>query len=221
MVTNGHPSRTALLVGATGLIGNQLLLKLLQSPYYDRVTVLTRRSLGIRNTRLHEVIFDFENPDAQQVVANDVFCCLGTTIKKAGSKEAFKKVDLEYPLSVASLARKNGADKFLIVTAMGANSKSSIFYNQVKGEAEQGLISLKYPILHIFQPSLLLGDRPEPRLGEKVGAVIASIFKPLMLGPLKKYRAIESGKVANAMLEFAKKPDMGVFFHHSGELQAY
>jgi len=214
-------SRTALIVGATGLIGSQLLTKLLHSPYYDKVTVLTRKSLGITNTKLSEVIFDFDKPDVSKVVGNDIFCCLGTTIKKAGSKEAFKKVDLEYPLTIAALAQKNGAEKFLIVTAMGADASSGIFYNQVKGEVQQGLIALKYPVLHIFQPSLLLGDREESRLGEKVGEVLAAVFKPVMLGPLKKYRAIDSEKVANAMLEFAKKSDKGVFFHDSGALQAY
>jgi len=214
-------SRTALIVGATGLIGNQLLTKLLHTPYYDKVVVLTRKTLGISNTKLTEVIFDFEKPDASKVVGNDIFCCLGTTIKKAGSKDAFKKVDLEYPLTIAALAQRNGAEKFLIVTAMGADASSGIFYNKVKGEVEQGLTSLKYPALHIFQPSLLLGDRQESRIGEKVGEVLAAVFKPIMLGPLKKYRAIDSGKVANAMLEFAKKSDKGVFVHDSAELQAF
>ena len=214
-------SRTALIIGATGLIGSQLLTKLLHSPFYDRVVVLTRKTLGITNTKLTEVIFDFDKPDASKVVANDIFCCLGTTIKKAGSKEAFKKVDLEYPLTIAALAQKNGAEKFLIVTAMGADASSGIFYNQVKGEVQQSLIALKYPVLHILQPSLLLGERQESRLGEKVGEVLAAVFKPFMLGPLKKYRAIDSGKVANAMLELAKKSDKGVFFHDSAALQAY
>lgn len=214
-------SRTALIIGATGLIGNQLLVKLLHSPYYDKVVVLTRRTLGIINTKLTEIIFDFDKPDASKVVANDIFCCLGTTIKKAGSKDAFKKVDLEYPLTIAALARQNNAEKFLIVTAMGADSKSAFFYNQVKGEVEHGLTSLKYPALHIFRPSLLLGDRPESRMGEKVGEVLAAVFKPVMFGPLKKYRAIDSAKVANAMLAFARKSETGVFIHDSAELQAY
>ena len=214
-------SRTALLIGATGLIGSQLLTKLLHTPYYDKITVLTRRTLGISNTKLHEVLFDFDKPDASKIVANDIYCCLGTTIKTAGSKDAFKKVDFEYPLTIASLALKNGAEKFLIVTAMGSDASSGIFYNRTKGEVEQGLRSLGYPTLHILRPSLLLGDRKESRLGEKVGEVLAAVFKPLMLGPLKKYRAIDSGKVAAAMLALAKKSETGVFVHDSGELQAY
>lgn len=214
-------SKTALIVGATGLIGNQLLVKLLHSPYYTRVVTLTRRSSGIVNTKLTELIFDFDNPDTSKVKANDVFCCLGTTIKKAGSKDAFRKVDLEYPLTIAELARHNGAEKFLVVTAMGADFKSGIFYNKVKGELEQGLMVLKYPTLHILQPSLLLGNREETRFGEKAGEVLAAILKPVMFGPMKKYRAINSEKVASAMLAFAKKDDRGIFVHDSAELQAF
>jgi uncharacterized protein YbjT (DUF2867 family) len=213
--------KTALLVGATGLVGGQLLTKLLHSPYYSKVTVLTRRALGIRNTKLNEVIFDFDAPDASMIKADDIFCCLGTTIKKAGSREAFKKVDFEYPLRTAKHAKLNGATKYLIVTAMGADPKSSIFYNRVKGEIEQALRELHFPSLHILQPSLLLGERQEARLGEKTGEVLMTLLKPLMLGPLKKYRAIDSEKVANAMLALAKKPEEGVFVHNSAELQKF
>lgn len=214
-------TKTALLIGATGLIGNQLLTKLLHSPFYSRVIVLTRRSLEVRNTKLTEVIFDFDRPDASQVTADDIFCCLGTTIKKAGSREAFKKVDFEYPLKVAKLAKLNGASKYIIITAMGADPKSGIFYNRVKGEIESELKRLNFDSLHILQPSLLLGDRKESRTGEKVGEMLMAVFRPIMLGPLKKYRAIESERVANAMLAFAKMPDKGVFLHDSGELQKF
>ena len=214
-------ARTALLVGSTGLIGGQLLTKLLHSPYYNKIVVLTRRSLGITHTKLTEIIFDFDKPEASQVQADDIFCCLGTTIKKAGSKEAFTKVDLEYPLTIASLAQQNGAEKFLIVSSMGADADSAIFYSKVKGQLEQGLQSLRYPVLHIFRPSLLLGNRNEPRLGEKVGSVLSAVLKPVMFGPLKKYRAIDSSKVANAMLVFAKKSNKGVFIHDSEELQDF
>jgi len=214
-------NKTALLIGATGLIGGQLLTKLLHSPFYSKVIVLTRRALDLRNTKLTEVIFDFDRPDASRIMADDIFCCLGTTIKKAGSREAFKKVDFEYPLKVAKLAKLNGANKYIIVTAMGADPKSGIFYNRVKGEIESELKQLNFDSLHILQPSLLLGDRQESRTGEKIGEVLAAVFRPIMLGPLKKYRAIESEKVANAMIAFAKLPEKGVFVHDSGELQKF
>ena len=214
-------NKTALLIGATGLIGGQLLTKLLHSPFYSKVIVLTRRALDLRNTKLTEVIFDFDRPDASRIMADDIFCCLGTTIKKAGSRETFKKVDFEYPLKVAKLAKLNGANKYIIVTAMGADPKSGIFYNRVKGEIESELKQLNFDSLHILQPSLLLGDRQESRTGEKIGEVLAAVFRPIMLGPLKKYRAIDSEKVANAMIAFAKLPEKGVFVHDSGELQKF
>ncbi len=213
--------KTALLVGASGLIGSQLLKKLLDSPYYKSVIVLARKPLGLMHPKLQEYIFDFENPDASMVHGNDVFCCLGTTIKKAGSKEAFQKVDLVYPIQIARLAKNNGAEKFLIVTAMGANSNSSIFYNQVKGKVEQELREIEYPTLHIFRPSLLLGERTERRVGERIGAIFSNILNPFMVGSLRKFRAIDSGKVAAAMIANAKETKKGVFIHSSDELQKY
>ncbi len=214
-------NKTALLIGATGLIGSQLLTKLLHSPFYSNVVVLTRRSLEITNTKLREIIFDFDRPDASKVVADDVFCCLGTTIKKAGSREAFRKVDFDYPLKIAKLAKLNGAGKYIVVTAMGSDPSSGIFYNRVKGEIERELISLNFDALHILRPSLLLGDRKESRTGEKIGEVLIAIFKPIMIGPLKKYRAIESEKVANAMITFGRRSEKGVFVHDSDELQKF
>lgn len=216
--TNG---KTALIVGATGLVGNLLLTKLLHSPYYSKVTILTRKSLEIKNTKLTEIIYDFEKPNPSVIAADHIFCCLGTTIKKAGSKPAFERVDLEYPVETAKAARKNGASSFLIVTAMGADPNSSIFYNKVKGEVEKQLKELNYPILHILRPSLLLGDRDEKRLGEKIGASLFKLINPLMIGKLRKYKSIAGNKVANAMFSFAKKPENGIFIHESDELQNF
>lgn len=213
--------KTALLVGASGLVGSQVLSRLLRSPYYQKVVVLTRRPLEIKNTKLTELLFDFDRPDASKVVADDVFCCLGTTIKQAGSQDQFRKVDYEYPLRIAKLAKLNGAQKYLIVTAMGADAKSSIFYNRVKGEVEEELRALQYPALHILRPSLLLGKRDERRMGEKVGEVFMSVLRPVMVGPLKKYRAIDSGRVANAMVTLVKGSEQGSFVHDSAALQEY
>lgn len=213
--------KTALLIGATGMIGKQVLQKLLNAPDYSEIRVLTRRPLQIRSEKLTEIIFDFDQPDASMVKADDVFCCLGTTIKKAGSQEAFKKVDFEYPLTVGRLARENGAEKYIIVTAMGADPKSFVFYNRVKGEVQEALVSLNFDALHIVQPSLLLGHREESRFGEKAGEFVMKIIGPLLIGGLKKYRAIESSKVATAMIELARKPGKGIFIHDSGDLQGY
>jgi len=213
--------KTALLAGATGLVGQQVLQNLLESPHYSEVKILTRRPLNIANPKLTEIIFDFDQPDRTLIKADDVFCCLGTTIKKAGSQEAFKKVDLDYPVKIAEFAKINGARQYLIVTAMGADTKSVFFYNRIKGEVQEKLSAMKFETLHILQPSLLLGNRTEKRPGEKIGEMLSGIFAPFMNGALKKYKAIESLKVARAMVSLAMKPDRGIFIHDSAELQKY
>lgn len=195
---------------------------LLDSEHYAEVRILVRKSSGLgTHPKLVEVQYHFDHPDAAQVVGDDVFCCLGTTMKKAGSKEAFYAVDHEYPLQIARFARQNGAERYLIVTSMGADPKSAFFYNRVKGEVERDLRPLGFAALHIFRPSLLLGNRGERRLGEKIGETVMRFFDPMMIGPLRKYRAIDSGKVARAMLACAGQEQAGVFVHESGELQAY
>jgi uncharacterized protein YbjT (DUF2867 family) len=213
--------KTALIVGATGLIGNLLAQKLLQDTYYQKVILLVRKSTGIKNERLEERIVDFDNLKPNDVIADDVFCCLGTTIKKAGSQAAFYKVDFEYPLRVATLAAQKDATQFLIVTALGADAQSSVFYNRVKGEVEQKLSELPLQSLSIFRPSLLLGDRQESRFGENIGKVLAKIINPLMIGSLKKYRGIEAEKVANAMQTLAKENRTGKHIFESDFLQGF
>ncbi|GLU51987.1 oxidoreductase [Dyadobacter frigoris] len=214
--------KTALVIGATGLVGKQVLNYLLASPIYNQIKILTRRATGLKHEKLNEIFFDFDKPDASLVKADDIFCCLGTTIKKAGSEEAFKKVDFQYPLQIGRLGKLNGSSKYLIVSSMGADSKSFIFYNRVKGEIEKELTDLHYDTLHILRPSLLLGDRGgEARFGEKIGEVLAKILDPVMVGPLKKYAAIDSAKVARGMVELAQLPEKGLFIHDSAELQHF
>jgi uncharacterized protein YbjT (DUF2867 family) len=216
MTTSGL--KTALIVGATGLVGDALTHRLVESSAYERVQVLTRRPLAWQHSRLQEIPFDFDHPNGLLVRADDIFCCLGTTIKKAGSKEAFRKVDYQYPLDIARLGLANGASQFGIVTAMGANASSSIFYNQVKGEVERDLIALRYPTLLIFRPSLLLGNRSENRLGERIGSGVMRLFGPLIPA---KYKAIESEKVANAMLTTMQQNHVGTHIFESNDLQQY
>lgn len=217
-----HPGKIALVVGGSGLIGKQVVELLLANHVYSEIIVLVRKSFLSANKKLTEIVFDFDRPDPTVIRADDVFCCLGTTIKKAGSKEAFRKVDYTYPLTLADLALKNGAQQFLIVTALGADSGSMFFYNRVKGEVEEQLTKLNYPSLKIFQPSLLLGERNEHRAGEKLGEVLFGVVGFLMVGPLKKYRAIDSGKVARAMVTLAQeKNSTAVGRYDSGVLQNY
>ncbi len=218
---NFSTKKTALVIGATGLIGRQCVVALLQNEQYEKVTTLVRHLSGATHPKLDERIIDFEHleeyVDAMKV--DDVFCCMGTTIKKARSKEKFKKVDYEYPLRVAQIALQQGAKQYLIVTAMGADSKSKFFYNQVKGEIETAIKKLNYSAVHIFQPSLLTGDRQEFRMGEKLAIYGFKALNLLLYGPLKKYRSIEGKTVAKAMVKMANEGKNGVFVYESDEIE--
>ncbi len=223
---NVSPKKTALVAGATGLIGQQLVDELLQLDNYSEVRVLVRGPIEKHHPKLIKVLFDFDHPDVSLVQGDDVFCCLGTTMKKAGSKEAFFIVDHDYPLQIARAAIQNGSNQYLIVTAMGADPSSSFFYNRVKGKLEEDLKKVGFSALHIFRPSLLLGNREEKRLGEKIGEAVMNFFNPLMVGPLKKYRAIDSAKVAKAMVIAAQDPladqvPQGAFIHESDQMQRF
>lgn len=195
-------NKTAMLVGATGLVGGFLMDLLLASSYYDEVKVLTRRSLKADHPKLRELLVDFDDLSsyADDMVADDVYCCIGTTIKKAKTQERFRKVDHDYPLEVAKIARKNGASQYLLLTAMGADKNSMIFYNRVKGEIEDHIVALGFDTTLIFRPSLLLGKRDEIRPMEKLGQTVMSALDPLMLGPLGRFKAVPATEVANAML---------------------
>ncbi|MBE4910620.1 NAD(P)H-binding protein [Bacillus luteolus] len=199
--------RTALLVGATGLVGNELVKYLLHSNEYKRVTILVRGDYPVKHPNLvvKKVNFD-ESPWDNLEAVDDIFCCLGTTIKKAKTKENFLKVDLQYPIELAKWGAENGAKQYLVVSAMGANSKSKIFYNQVKGKLEEGLKGIGLPHVHIFRPSLLLGNRNEFRLGEKAGEYVMKFVFFALVGPWRKYRAIEAKQVALAMYKKAVGP---------------
>jgi len=216
-----NPNRIALLAGATGLIGSHCLQLLLDDELYSRVVVLARKELPVKHPKLvqHQVNFDKLDEYASLLKADDVFCCLGTTIKKAGSQAEFRKVDFHYPVEIARIAQANGAKQFLLVTAMGADKSSLIFYNRVKGEVEDAVKKLGYKTIHIFRPSLLLGERKESRAGENIGKILFGIITPLFMGPLKKYKAIEGKVVAAAMVKCAKEDKQGAHVHESDAIQ--
>lgn len=212
--------KTALIAGCTGLIGNQLLQLLLADQYYEKVKAITRKPLELQNSKLENLVLDYDKLSERytDLKADDIFCCLGTTIKIAKTKEAFRKVDYEYPRELARITKNQGATQYLIITALGADKNSGIFYNQVKGEVEEAIGHVDFRTVHILRPSLLLGDRTEQRAGE--GAA-TRFFKILGFLIPAKYKAIDSGKVARAMLSFAKQNDPGFYFHESKELQAF
>jgi uncharacterized protein YbjT (DUF2867 family) len=200
-------AKTALIAGATGLVGGHLLDLLLEDDHYTQIKVLSRRSLGGDDGKLKEIIIeDFGNIEnhIKDLKADDYFCCLGTTIKKAGSKKAFKKVDFEYPVSLAAIARENDADSYHIITAMGADAKSLIFYNKVKGQVEDAVKAMKLNKAFIYRPSFIAGERAEKRAGEKVALWFTDKFDFIFSGPFEKYAAIHAKTIANAMLKTAK-----------------
>ncbi|PZD96415.1 oxidoreductase [Paenibacillus sambharensis] len=213
----------AVVAGASGLVGHELVKLLLDNKQYEQVTVLVRRRLNLTHPKLVQRETDFdrlEQLDGQRelLAGAVVYCTLGTTIKKAGSQEAFAKVDYEYPLALGRLAHQHGAANFLIVTAMGANPKSKVFYNRVKGKVERDLKALGLPSLYIFRPSLLLGKRSEFRLGERIGAAIAAGLPFLWIGGLKKFKPIEAGVVALAMQQAADQGPGGEQVYESSAI---
>ncbi len=207
--------KTALIVGSTGLIGKLLAKRLLQDDFYTEVKTLVRRPSGISHPKLTEIVFNFDKFDASIVTADHIFCTLGTTIKTAGSKANFRKVDFDYPLKIAQAAKENGATFYGIVTAMGADKNSWAFYNQVKGEVENALREVGFASLAIFQPSMLLGDRTDNRAGEDIGKKVMTTLDFLIP---KKYKAIHGDKVAAAMQQTAKAEPAGVRVLDSGEM---
>jgi uncharacterized protein YbjT (DUF2867 family) len=213
----GRSKKIALILGATGLVGNELVKILLQQNQYEKIHLLVRKPIENHSLscEVHVVDFDQLHNYAELFRVSDVYCCLGTTIKKAKSKEAFRKVDYEYPIEAAKLASNCGSEKFLIITAMGANADSSIFYNQVKGQVEEALAKLSLPSVHIFRPSLLLGDRKEFRFGEKIAEKASVFLNLLMVGPLRPYKAIEARTVAAAMAAAAANEKSGVNIYPS------
>ncbi|MFD2718221.1 NAD-dependent epimerase/dehydratase family protein [Hymenobacter monticola] len=212
--------KTALLAGATGLIGSQLLPLLLQSERYAKVIVVGRRAVPILHPKLVQVTTELDKLEdvRLKLIADDVYCCLGTTMAQAGSKEAFFKVDFLYVVQLAAVAASNFASQLLVVSSMGADAESRIYYSRVKGEMETAVRQTPFRAIHIFRPSLLLGERAQPRLGERIAAVVLKALNPLMRGPLLKYRPVTGAAVAAAMLHAAQDDGGGVRVHESAEL---
>lgn len=207
----GRRGRSALLLGATGLVGSHCLELLLADERYAAVRVLARRRPELRHPRLeyHPVDFDALGAKPELFRVDDVYCCLGTTIARAGSEAAFRRVDLEYPARAAELAVEAGAEQFLVVSSLGADSESRIFYNRVKGEMEAAVKRAPFRAVWILRPSLLLGERAERRRGERLAALLIRPIVPVMVGPLRRWRPIDARTVARAMLRLAASGGTG------------
>jgi len=191
--------RSALLVGATGLIGSIVLQRLLNVTAYRSVTVWARRPLALHGRGLRTATFDFEDIRLHKVEAEDVFCCLGTTMKEARTKEVFRRVDHDYPVALAKAAARGGARRLLVVSSLGADPRSRVFYNRVKGEMEAAVSAAGVPSTIFFRPTLLRGARDEFRLGERIGLAVGDLLGPI----LDKYRPIDAEVVATAMIKAA------------------
>ena len=208
--------RTALIAGASGLVGRECLRRLLESEAYAKVTVLARRSLGpaAKHPKLREIVIDFAQLDSinAEMHADHVFCALGTTIRKAGSQAKFRQVDFEYPRHLAELALGNGAKHFSLVSALGASSKSGVFYSRVKGELEDALRAMGWPSLCLLRPSVIAGDRQESRPLERMTEAL------LRFGPAA-YRPVEAGAIAAAMIATARREPRGVTVIESRDIR--
>ncbi len=210
-------NKKACILGATGLAGSELLSLLLRDDYYEHVNIIVRKKVDIPSKKVAVFVTDFANlEDASSAFhGDDVFCCLGTTIKKAGSKDAFKQVDYEYVLKAAAIAHKQGAQQFLVISAVGANPHSCVFYNRIKGLMEKDVSSTPMQAIHIFRPSLLLGKRQEKRLLEDIARLFAKPMQFLLKGTFAKYAPVNARTVAEAMINAAKLNTKGVHIHES------
>ena len=214
-------SRTALIVGTSGLVGSELMKLLMDSKDYDQIISIGRAILGYSNERVQEIQADFNQLNELDLPhVDDVFCCLGTTIKKAGSQDNFKRVDLDFVISTAQLGLKNGASNMMVISAVGADEKSSFFYNRVKGEMERKIQELQFDSVYIFRPSMLEGNRNEFRFGEKLGTFVMKVFSWLFFGKLKRYKIVPAIKVAHSMIVHALKNSSGRHIIESEEINA-
>lgn len=216
--------KTALLLGGTGFIGSQLLPLLLNNPAYGKVIALVRKPVKITHPKLEQRITDFTNEDnykANIPAGDTIFCCIGTTMKQVkGDKVKYRQIDFDIPVNAARWGIEKGYTQYLLVSAIGANARSSNFYLQLKGEVEEAISGMPYPTVHIFQPSLLMGSRQESRPAEKAAQLLSPLLSLLTFGSMKKYSPIRGSEVATAMLSAAVSETTGVHTYTFSQIKA-
>ncbi|MBI5540458.1 MAG: NAD-dependent epimerase/dehydratase family protein [Bacteroidia bacterium] len=206
------------IAGATGLTGSFCLQELLQNENISSVIAIGRKQTGIKHDKLKEVLLD--NNKLSDIIKADAFiCCLGTTIKKARTKEAFKSIDLELPVYLADKLINNGCNTVAVISSMGANPNSSIFYNKVKGQMEEAMKNINIKSFSILRPSIISGPRKEKRFGEKMGLIFITIFNPLLFGSLKHYKSIKAKDIAKALVHCVINQKTGTTIYLSGEIK--
>lgn len=210
---------SAVLLGASGLVGSHVLELLLQEDRFSVVRILVRKPLPVNHPKLEQIIVDFNDFEAyrKSIGTGDcIFCCIGTTNARVkGDRMAYRSIDFDIPVNAARFGKEAGFRQFLLVSAIGANPSSRFFYPRLKGEVESVITSFQLPCFHIFRPSFLLGNRKEYRGGERLGQWIATVLNPLL--PLK-YRSVHAKQVARAMIIAALKQQQGTHLHHYNEM---
>ncbi len=221
MIEIAKGNKTALVFGATGLVGGFCLRQLLEHPVYTKVVAFTRRPLKLTHPKLVEQIVDFDKPDSfsDLVKGDDLYLCLGTTMDRAGSRAGFYRVDFTYSFQVAKMASLNKVNQLLLVSSVGAGRDSLFYYSRVKGELEDAVKKLPFWAIHIFQPSVLLGERNENRWGEEIAGRIGRVIDSITGGLLSKYRPVEAEVVAQAMIAAAQGLKSGLRVYPSHYLQ--
>jgi len=213
---------TAVLLGGSGLVGSFCLRALVSDPRYRQITLLSRRELKLPlGSCVVEKLVNFEELSSYDFSgAEDVFCALGTTSRKAGSRAAFRRVDLEYPLAAARASLQAGARRFVLVSSVGANATAKSFYLRTKGELEQAVRKLGFSSVHILRPSLLLGKREEFRLAERIAIAVVPLVNFAMLGGMRRYRAISADTVGRAMVAAARSRKTGTLVYEFDQILA-
>lgn len=211
----------AVIVGASGLVGSVLLQIVLQENTYQEVLVLVRQPLPLQHPKLVQLVINFDQLDkyADAITGHALFCCLGSTRKKTPNLQAYRKVDYDYPVKLAQIALHNQIPQYHLVSAIGADNQSSNFYTRMKGEVENTIAHLGLKTLHIYQPSLLTGNRKEFRLTERIAAAVMKVADTFLIGKLKKYQSIPAATVARAMYKQSLNTDEGLFIHPSDHIK--
>ncbi|HEX2937015.1 MAG TPA: NAD-dependent epimerase/dehydratase family protein [Bacteroidales bacterium] len=202
-------NQTAVVFGATGMVGKELVYELLEGSEFVKVVAVVRNTLPLANGKLEQLkINDYSELSQykEKLNAHVYFCCIGTTIKKAGSQEAFRKVDYDIPVQIAQLAKELSIPSLVIISSIGASATTSNFYLRTKGEMEQAVKDIYKGNLKIVRPSLLIGNRNEFRFGEKAATILMKAMGIFMFGPLRKYKGIYAWDVARAMIKSAHLP---------------
>jgi uncharacterized protein YbjT (DUF2867 family) len=214
--------KKAIVFGATGFIGSHLLRDLLDNPDYEQVIAVTRKPLALSHARLTTLIGDLASLPAlkPQLVADEVFIALGTTRKHTPDEAAYYKIDHDYPVLAAEIAKANGARSVFLVTAVGANARSSVFYVRTKGEVERDVLALNFDHTHIFRPSMILGERDEDRPRERMIIAVWNVINPLLVGPVDRYRGLAGEEIACAIANAAQREAGKVQVYHWREMAA-